>query len=344
MKISIQSAVCWLVLQLAVLLPIGATEATIPSMQRPQVIELSKGWNAVFLEVEPLDVAPGRVFESLPVDMVAGYFPQEASTQFVTNPGTQLFKGQGWGVWYAENRPDAFLKTLNSIYGQQAYLIHATQACSWKLEGLVSQGKVRWTADAYTLTGFSVKAQGAPSFAEFFSASPAHLRQPIYRLVNDVWRKVTNPAAEVMRSGESFWVYTKGGSDYQGPLSVEAGDGLLMLDSTGAITLRNVTDHPITPLLQHVSVDARPLPLSINVRVLGDAKESIKYVAAAKPATSWQQEMPPMEAGGRLAIPFTARQAEMTAFEQVSLLKISTDVGTELWVPVLGRRLDLRQK
>jgi hypothetical protein len=51
--------------------------------------------------------------------------------------------------------------------------------------------------------------------------------------------------------------------------------------------------------------------------------------------------MPPMEAGARLGLPFMARTAEMTAYEQVSLLKISTDLGTELWVPVVGRRADL---
>src|SRR5262245_27594090 len=102
--------------------------ADIPAMKRTQTVSLAAGWNAVFLEVEPMDTAPGKVFAGLPVDVAAAYFPPEAPTQFVTNPGAELFKGLGWGVWYAENRPDAFLKTLNAVYGQQAYLIHTTQA------------------------------------------------------------------------------------------------------------------------------------------------------------------------------------------------------------------------
>ena len=320
-----------------------AVEAT--ALKRTQKINLTAGWNAVFLEVEPLDVAPAKVFQDLPVDIVAAYFPHEASTQFVTNPGTQLFKGLGWGVWYAATRPDAFLKSLNAIYGQQAYLIHTTRAFEWRVDGLVSLAKVEWQPDAYNLTGFSVAAQGAPAFEEFFKASAAHRGQPVYRLVNDVWKKVTSPATEVMKSGEAFWIFCKGRSEFQGPLSVETGtgDGLLMLQNSGSIVLRNHTDHPVTPTLEHVAVDAAPLPLSIRVRVLGDPEVPVKSAAAENPAAAWRQDMPPLEASGRIAIPFESRVKEMTAPQQASLLRISTDMGTELWVPVVGEREDLRK-
>lgn len=318
-----------------------------PAMTRTQTVSLTAGWNAVFLEVEPMDPAPAKVFASLPVDIAAAYFPAEAPTQFVTNPGTQLFKGLGWGVWYAEDRPDAFLKTLNAIYGQQAYLIHATRAFEWKVDGLVSSAKMRWQPNSFNLMGFGVKKQGAPSFEEFFKPSSAHRGQAIYRLVNGEWKKVVNPAAEAMRSGEAFWIFCKDGSEYQGPLSVETGSdsGLLTLDSQGTVVLRNNTDHPLTPHMEHVAPDAKPVPLSINVRVIGSSlQEPVKNVAAKKPAQAWTQEMPSLESGARLGIPFTARTAEMTASEQVSLLKFSTDMGTEFWVPVLGRRPDLEKK
>src|SRR5688572_29971355 len=78
----------------------SAFAADAPAMKRTQTVSLTAGWNAVFLEVEPMDTAPGKVFSGLPVDIAAAYFPPEAPTQFVTNPGAQLFKGLGWGVWY----------------------------------------------------------------------------------------------------------------------------------------------------------------------------------------------------------------------------------------------------
>jgi hypothetical protein len=331
-----------------VLLNASATGAAAAesAMKRTQTISLTAGWNAVFLEVEPLDVAPAKVFEGKPVDIAAAYFAHEAPTQYVNNPGTQLFKGLGWGVWYAENRPDAFLKSLNAIYGQQAYLIHATQPFQWKVEGLASMGAVKWQPNSYNLTGFGVASPGAPSFADFFAASPAHRGQAVYRLVNNVWKQVTNPAAEAMRSGEAFWVYCKGPSDYQGPLTVETSprSGLLTLDSSGSLVLRNQTDHPVTPLLEHVTVDSLPIPLSINVRLTGDLSGPLKTGSVEKPAAAWSQPMPPLEAGARIGIPLTARTAEMTAAQQGSLLKITTDMGTELWVPVVSRRVDLEKK
>jgi hypothetical protein len=324
----------------------AAFSAEPPAMKRAQVVNLAEGWNSVFLEVEPMNVAPEKVFAGLAVDIVAAYFPPEAPTQYVTNPGAQLFKGLGWGVWYAENRPDAFLKTLNAIYGQQAYLIHATRAFEWKVDGLVSMAKVKWQPDSFNLTGFGVKKQGAPSFGQFFASSAAHRSQAIYRLEQNVWRKVLNPSAEAMRSGEAFWIFCKGGSNFQGPLTVETAQGssLLELASRDTLILRNHTDHPVTPHMEHITPDPNPVPLSINVRVTGGSlTEPVKLLAAKKPALAWEQAMPQLEAGGRLALPFSARTAEMTAAEQVSLLKFTTDMGTEIWVPVLGRREDLEK-
>jgi hypothetical protein len=249
-------------------------------------------------------------------------------------------------VWYGAGRPDAFLKTLNAIYGQQAYLIHTTAAFEWRVEGLVSMGKVRWQPNSYNLTGFSMRAQGTPTFAEFFAASPAHRGKPVYRLTDGVWRKVTNAAAEPMRSGEAFWVFCEGSSDYQGPFTVETTprEGILVLNSGGTLTIRNRSDHPVTPTMEHVAVDRKPVPLSIRVRVLGDSEEPVKSVAAAKPASAWTQAMPPMEAGAALALPIEVRRQEMTAGEQCSLIKISTDMGTELWVPVYAARTDLQKQ
>ena len=100
--------------------------------RRTQELALSAGWNAVFLEVEPLDDSPAKVFAGLPVDKVATLFGHPASNQFVTDPGVDLFKATGWGVWYAPGLPEAFLKSLGAINGNRAYLVHATAACQWR--------------------------------------------------------------------------------------------------------------------------------------------------------------------------------------------------------------------
>ena len=88
--------------------------------QRIQTIELAAGWNAIFLEVDPPDPTPGALFAGTPVEIAAGYQVRSTAAQFVSNPGADLFRRAGWGVWYASTRPDAFLKNLDGVNGRQA--------------------------------------------------------------------------------------------------------------------------------------------------------------------------------------------------------------------------------
>lgn len=313
--------------------------------QRVQEIPLKAGWNAVFLEVEPVDPAPAKVFAGLPVDKVATLFQSPVTNQFVTDPGVELFKGQGWGVWYAPGTPEAFLKSLDAINGNRAYLVHAKSACQWRACGDALMPATVWRADAYNFTGFSVRSPGGPTFAQFFAGSKAHKDQAIYRLVDGRWKKVLQPSAESMKSGEAFWAYCKGPSDFQGPLRVETDTrrGLVLGASGGRLVLRNACPHPLTPEVRHLAAEGPPLPLSILVRSFGDPAAPIRSIPAEMPAGPWEQAMPPLETGGSVAIPFECRGGAMSRSRQASLLKITTDLGTETWIPVVGFRGDLTE-
>jgi hypothetical protein len=155
--------------------------------RRIQEIPLKAGWNAVFLEVEPADPAPAKVFAGLPVDKVATLFQSPVTNQFVTDPGVELFKGQGWGVWYAPGTPEAFLKSLDAINGNRAYLVHAKSACQWRASGDALLPATEWRADAFHFVGFPVSATGGPTFGQFFAGSKAHKDQAIYRLADGGW-------------------------------------------------------------------------------------------------------------------------------------------------------------
>jgi hypothetical protein len=310
-----------------------------PGHQRTQEIALHQGWNAVYLEVDPANDAPASVFSGLPVDKVATLFKNPGNQQFVTDPGIDLTKAQGWGVWYAPELPEAFLKSLDAIDGNRAYLIHAKSDCQWRPSGRVTGDAVTWQPDAFNFTGSPVATVGGPTFAQFFAGSKAHKNQAIYRLVNGRWKQVLQPTAETMRSGEAFWIYCKGSSDYQGPLRAEvSGLGLALGQGPADLTLRNEAPHPLTPTIHHVPGDASPLPLSILIKTYGDPNAPVKTVPANLPAAAWQQALPPLEVAGAIAIPFECRSGELLKPLQGSLLKITTDLGTETWVPVSGRR------
>src|SRR5947207_5004469 len=187
---------------------------------RTQQIQLQKGWNSVFLEVFPIGSDPGVVFSNAPVGIAAAYFPLPNSVEFVRDPSRINWKKEGWGVWYASRREDAFLSNLHAIEGNKAYLIFAESDFTWTVQGEALFQRRQWKADSFNLTGFGVDEVAPPTFGKFFAGSKAHAQPRIYRLADERWVKVTSPDATSMKSGEACWVYCQGASDYQGPLNV----------------------------------------------------------------------------------------------------------------------------
>ncbi len=305
-----------------------------------QSVLLARGWNAVYLEVDPPQTAPAVVFAGLPVDVVADYAMPTKTAQFVRNPDAGLLAAYGWSVWYAPQRVDAFLSDLHAIQGGRGYLIHATTNATLLLTGTVPPLKTRWAADAFNFVGFSVEEPGAPTFAQFFASVAALQPLQIYRLVNGAWNQVVNPAATKMRSGEAFWIYSKGATDYQGPLAVatDAAGGIFLTDGAlGDIVFRNCTTHPISFTVEHIVDTTEPVPLSVPLQGVSDA-EGIKTLYVHLEATGWTQSFPPIEAGQARRFPLMLRADQMALGTRTSLLKVTSDMGTVRLIPLTATR------
>ncbi len=322
---------------------VGLENQAVADAVRQQVVQLRKGWNAVYLEVHPEAADPDTVFSGTPVDIASAFSGPLSTAQFIANPGANLFQLAGWSVWYAGSRPDAFLKTLHAVNGQQGYLVHAKRDYTWNVTGLVTPPKIKWQPNAFNFVGFSVNPTAGPTFSRFFSGSAAHNHNRIYRLDNGGWRQVSNPAAEVMRSGEAFWIYSAGASTYQGPIRAETTSryGIVVGTAADGVTLRNAATHPVAVTLEHVVTQPNPVPLSIEILAVGDTNGVVKTVASPMPDGPWSQPLPAIEVGQAFRIPFELRFDAMKTSAQSSLLKFSTDVGTEIWIPVYGFRRDL---
>jgi hypothetical protein len=296
-----------------------------------QTITLSTGWNAVYLELDPADPAPGRVFAGLPVDAVATHDAVPAGGQFVKNPGVDLAQAQGWAVWYAPSRPDAFLSNLYEVQGAKAYLVHATTNATLALSGEVPPALAAWQPDAFNFVGFPLQAPGAPTFAQFFAGSPAHSPGRIYRLAGGKWRQVTAPSAESMRPGEAFWIFCNGASDYPGPLQVSTPSpfGLFLSPRGGSeIVFRNRTSHPVACRLAHTADPDAPVPLSVEIDVLDEAAGGMRKLWLHLPAGDWEQPLPPLEPGAAIRLPLKLRVQDMPPGERRSQITVLTDLGT----------------
>lgn len=313
-------------------------------LMRTQTLELQPGWNAIYLEVDPAISSPDELFGELPIDMVATYATSTKSAQFIGDPSAEMLNAYGWAVWYAPSRPDGFLSSLYMIYGAKPYLVHALTNLTLSIAGTDVWQTMQWKPDAFNFVGFSVAEQGPPTFGQFFAASPAHNHNKLYRLVQGTWRQVLSPAAESMRSGEAFWIFCDGRSDYTGPLAVTAssGRGVALSSSRGSqLTFRNRTDHPVEFRMEHQVDPDHPIPLSTPVRATDDATGDMRVLTLNYGTGNFEQAFPPLEAGEAIRLPLELRLQDTGAGLLTSLIKIITDMGTVTYLPVTATRDDL---
>jgi hypothetical protein len=301
---------------------------------REQSIQLRAGWNAVFVEVEPLVQQPAELFAGTPVEVVAAFFPQTHPTTYVKNPGDAPWREEGWRVWYAPSREDGFLANLHAIHGNQAYLIYSQSGFAWNLRGAVTVRSIRWQPDSYNLTGFQLDPHSPPTFYQFFAPSPAHSGQRIYRLIDGSWSPVRDLSTTLMQSGEAYWVFCSGGSSYQGPVELRVSGGA-ELDLGRAVRdarveLVNSSSKPMRLVLESMSTDA-PLPLAY-------LSQDLQSLRTTFPVLPSRLELPRVPAGSSQFLRLAARREQMTAARQSALLRINNGEGVELWLPVVAER------
>lgn len=309
-----------------------------------QSISLKTGWNAVYLEVDPEVSDPAALFAGLPVDIVASHIAPVRGAEFVVNPQADMLGTYGWAVWYAPSRADSFLTSLYGVYGATPYLIHATTNVDWAVSGPVPQMKLAWAPDAYNFVGFPLVDPGGPTFKQFFQGSEAHNHTMIYRLVDGRWRQVLAPASTAMRSGEAFWIYCRGRSDYPGPLEVTAPSTLgvvLTSKAESSLVFRNRTIHPVSFRLEHLVDPALPIPLSTSVRVVDESGGPMLEPSITFGPDAFVQQFPSLDAGRAIRLPLALRVQDAGPGERHSLFRAVSDLGTVTYVPVTATRDDL---
>jgi hypothetical protein len=303
---------------------------------RTQTFSLHKGWNAVFLQVNPASPKPADCLQGTPVSMAAAFTGADKSLQFSKNLSVgNLIPQNGWDVWYAGNRPDAFLTSFFQFSGGKSYLLHADSDCTWTVTGTIVPATVNWQPNAFTLAGFCLDDLSPPTFDQFFAGSAAHHPYQIYHLVNDAWVKVDNAAATQMHSGEAYWIYCKGSSVYQGPLTVSAPNaGAFSLNGSTAsgILLQNNSPNPLNVQVQNLTGSAA-LPLVYQLRAVTDTNVVTTTLDLPDVYAS-----PSFDAGEKRGLWLMVRPERMTSALQTGLLKITTDLGTQFWLPVTANR------
>lgn len=299
-----------------------------------QTFVLQPGWNSVFLEVRPEANEAEAVFGGLPLASAWTWNPAGPKVEFIDDPSEQLVRSPQWLGYFPRPRPESILTNLFAVQANRAYLlkIDGNQPVTWTVTGTPEVQSYRWAPDSFNLVGFSVDPLQQPTFGQFLAPSPAHVGQPIYRLVAGQWQEVASPFGTAIRSGEAYWVYCQGPSDYSGPIAIdlEAGKGV---DFGGGreesrVRLRNLNTAPVSISLRQVSGPA-PIPLTIS---LFD-EDSGDFAWPTLPATYGQA----VAAGGEWLLDLAPKRKSFTAEEVGTVIEIRDGFGFRRLLAVSGR-------
>ncbi len=290
-----------------------------------QTLTLRPGWNAVFLEVDPVSSNCADVFASLN-DLISVWTwnPRLAALEFIQDPDTLVPDTPDWLSYFPD---DPVLTTLYAVYGERPYLIKigGTAEITWTVIGTPRLPRIKWKQDAFNLVGFHLAADDEPFFEDFFSTSPAHAGQDIL-VLNDAgrWQKVENPALTRMKQGEAFWVFCRGYSDFTGTLALET-------RLSGGVTFGQRSNEQWIDLANTAAADA-----AVSVTLSGSMPLFYRVHDSAAGNTAWQT-LPldtSLDAGSKKNIRLGVRRAGLTPGSVYEAnLEVFSDTGMRIVVP-----------
>lgn len=181
---------------------------------------LQRGWNSVFLEVDPIPERANDLFASEPFEAV--WTPADPASingppldcLGPDDPDCAPAGGSAWRVWIptaadgtcdentdmCEGGPNAgnacandqdcavdaagralrLAVSLHAVRGGRAYLIKAERAAIWTVVGKPNSLRTRWQA-GFNFTGFHVDPESPPSFSAYLAPSPVHTNAAVFQ-------------------------------------------------------------------------------------------------------------------------------------------------------------------
>jgi len=146
------------------------TASAAQAQWRDQDLNLTAGWNGVYLQVQPEDASCEAVFAGWPVDHVSLYNMEDAYAEFTSNPDEPLNPTQAYLTW----RPGqpAGANSLVSVRGGHSYLIYANEAFSASITGRPVVPRIEWirSDQLENLVGF--RAAETATFRDYLGSAP----------------------------------------------------------------------------------------------------------------------------------------------------------------------------
>jgi hypothetical protein len=288
----------------------------------------------VYVQIAPNDGSTEQVFadyvdgEGPQVSSVWTWLQKRAKIDFIDNPDPdKLLSSPGWLRFFPQQAPEAFMTNLFAIQANRAYLINfaGDTEVTLTITGKPVVPKTKWESNSFNLVGFHVDPDNLPIFADFVSSSPAHKDQAIYRLSDDAWIEV-DPLNMVIQPSVAYWIFSKGGSTFTGPLDIE-------LPQVNRLDYSEILES-LTPRMQNKMDVAQ----SVSVKLIGNDQGMYYENADVSADQQWlplptnlNQTIP---ASGELRFPLGVRRADFTPENFSQTLEIIGAAGSRWLIPV----------
>ena len=238
----------------------------VPGQWQQQTFELKEGWNAIYTHVDPSHATIGQLAQSDGaggIEEVWMWRPKLSNMQYITTPEEPLDTYSRWTSWKSTN-PDG--SALQSMIGNAAFLVKATQPVKWSIKGKPVPPRYQWTSTGLNFIGFSTPSSSAPVFSNFlnpvdgFGAESQIFAYGDGTLSTKPSQLFTLNTSTVNR-GQAYWIRAKGYNRYYGPfeLKLQDFDGVHFGDdlSSYRIVIKNTTRKQLKVTMQlHDSEDA----------------------------------------------------------------------------------------
>jgi hypothetical protein len=309
-----------------------------------QTVQLSNGWNAIYLEVEPADSRCDAVFSNWPVAHVSLYAMENAVASFLLTPDKPVNMASEFLTWIPRLPTGA--NALNAVKAGQAYLIYTTQACQRVLTGRPAVPRMEWVpgvpgTNVYNLMGFRNSATA--TFGTYLSGAGFDMAKvSVYRVGGTNSSSPTyytvggfsgSVATAPMQPGMAYFIACSKRSSFTGPVRVyPAGTGGIYFQADSSReTLRLKNEHG-APLTVSLTVRASVAPPGGAVPVL-PALMYFDYVEG------WLSFMAgatrTLQAGEEWTLPLAVDRTEMVAGTSYGGVLVCTDpAGGRVEIPL----------
>ena len=304
-----------------------------------QSVSLAKGWNAVYLQLEPADPRCEVVFADWPVASVSLHNMARAVARYTENPDEPLYNAAEFLTW-TPGLP-AGANSLNSVIAGQAYLIVASASCTRNLSGRPAVPRIDWvpSTNACNLVGF--RQNGSAQFGSYLAGAGFDMAKLSVYSVSGTNAQPTllqvggfsglNTALIV--PGKAYFIACDTVSTFAGPVKVfPAGTGGICFPSNGVYqTLRMKNEHG-APLAVTLTLAPSAAAPSGDVPALPTLL-AFDYLEGWLPLTTGFQRT--LAAGEEWTLPLAVDRTGMLAGQAYGGVLVCTDAaGGRVEVPL----------